>query len=167
MKVKILIDNNEYEIELDEKIINKIKEDEELKYKRWRARLNEAYFYLFKNGEIDKCLERHDPTDNFRYFIGNYGETKEALEIYKRKLLLKQQYKDFIGKDLPTTDDWKSNSSKYFAYYDFYEKKIKIGEHLWCKTSNDIYSKSETKIKDFIIKIGNDDFKKYILEVDD
>lgn len=168
MKVKILIDNNEYEIELDEKIINKIKEGEELKYKRWRAGLNEAYFYLFKNGQIDKCLDKYDPVDNFRYNSGNYGETHEALEEYKKKLLYLQQYLDYIGEDIPKKDDWKNKYFyKFYAYYSYYDNKIEFYYDCQIKRCGVIYSKSKEKIEKFIKEIGEDNFKKYILEVEE
>lgn len=164
MKAKLILNNKEYEVELKEE---QVKEIEKPKYKRWRAEEGGKYYFLSDLGEILSANDCRDKSDNFLYNTDNYFKTKEEAEFCKKQLLYLQQYKDYLGDDLVTEDDWKSNSSKYFAYYDFYEKKIKIGEHHWNKTSNDIYSKSETKIKDFIIKIGNDNFKKYILEVDD
>ena len=164
MKAKLTLNGKEYEVEINEE---QVKEIEKPKYKRWRAEKYKTYCSTNSDGTTCMYTDFGDVFDNFLYSIGNYFKTKEEAEFRRQQLLYLQQYKDFIGKDLPTTVDWKSNSSKYFAYYDFYEKKIKTAEHHWNKTSNDIYSKSETKIKDFIIKIGNDNFKKYILEVDD
>lgn len=164
MKAKLILNNKEYEVEINEEQVKGIKKP---KYKRWRADKGEKYYFLSDLGEILSAIDCRDKSDNFLYNTNNYFKTEKGAEFRKKQLLYLQQYKEFIGKDLPTTVDWKSNSSKYFAYYDFYEKKIKIAEHHWNKTSNDIYSKSETKIKDFIIKIGYDNFKKYILEVEE
>ena len=163
MKAKLTLNEKEYEVEINEEQVKGI---EKPKYKRWRAGFNEAYFYLFKNGQIDKCLDKYYPEDNFRYNTGNYGETHEALEEYKKKLLYLQKYKDFIGEDLLTEEDFKNqNITKYFAYYDYINEDISTGDHQVIRVQGCIYSKSAQKIWDFVNKIGRDDFKKYILGI--
>ena len=165
MKAKLILNNKEYKVEVSEE---QVKEIEKPKYKRWRAELNESYFYIFKNGYIDKCLEKKDVTDNFRYNTGNYGKTKEVLEFRKQQLLYLQQYKDFIGEDLTTKEDWeKPSSQKYAACIDHYCNEVTISSNTYYELQGVIYSKSKEKIQDFIKKIGEDNFKKYILEVED
>lgn len=168
MKATVSVNGNTYEIELTEEQEKQL-EKELWKPNRWRAGLNEAYFYLFKNGQIDKCLEQNDNVDNFRYSIGNYGETKEALEIYKRKLLLKQQYKDFIGKDVVTKENWGDiNTPKYYAVFNIVANDIIIMRDFSYNISQGtIYSKSFSKIEKFINRVGKDKFKKYILKIED
>lgn len=82
-------------------------------------------------------------------------------------MLYLQQYKDFIGEDIPKKDDWKDGSVwKYYAYYDFYNRIIKFDYNFNTKDVS-IHSKSKEKIENFINLIGEDNFKKYILEVED
>lgn len=165
MKAKLILNNKEYKVEVSEE---QVKEIEKPKYKRWRAEKGEKYYFLSDLGEILSAIDCRDKSDNFRYETGNYSETKEVLEEKKKKLLYRQQYIDFIGDDLTPKEDWKKIfESKFFAYYDFMSKKIKTELYKCAKCEGTIYSKSHTKIEDFIRKIGKDNFKKYILEVEE
>lgn len=165
MKAKLILNNKEYEVEVSEELVNKI---EKPKYKRWRAEKNEKYYFLSDLGEILSVIDFRDKMDNFRYDSGNYGETKKALEEYKKKLLYQQQYKDFIGEDLVTKENWKNKYlNKFYAYYNYYDNIIDFYYDCQIKRCGGIYSKSKQKILDFIKEIGEDNFKKYILEVEE
>lgn len=172
MKAKLTLNGKEYEVEVSEEQVNEI---EKPKYKRWRAEKGEGYFYIFKNGHIDKYLEENDNTDNFLYDIGNYFKTKEKAEFRQQQLLYLQQYKDYLGYDLVTKDDWKDDDIlKYCVSYDYDDNPVDydgntvfISCNTYIKSQGTIYSKSKQKIKDFIKEIGEENFKKYILEVED
>lgn len=99
--------------------------------------------------------------------ILNGKEYEIELTEEQIKEIYRQQYKDYIGEDIPTKEDWGNNNLyKYVATYSFDNKKIIIFSGIDIKDES-IYSKSEEKIKDFIKEIGEDNFKKYVLEVDD
>lgn len=165
MKAKLILNNKEYEVEVSEE---QIKEIEKPKCKRWRAEKGEAYFYIFKNGNIDKYLDENDNTDNFLYAIGNYFKTKEEAEFRRQQLLYLQQYKDYLGEDLVTEDDWKNKYLyKFYAYYSYCDNIIDFYYDCQIKRFGGIYSKSKEKIENFIKEIGEDNFKKYILEVEE
>lgn len=88
------------------------------------------------------------------------------MKEYKKKLLYLQKYKDFIGEDILTEEDFKNqNIIKYFAYYDYINEDINIGDHQVIRVQGCIYSKSKQKIENFIKEIGEDNFKKYILGI--
>nr|DAY29859.1 MAG TPA: hypothetical protein [Caudoviricetes sp.] len=163
MKAKLTLNGKEYEVEVSEE---QVKEIEKPKYKRWRAELGGRYYFLNDHGKVISNSEDISYIDDFRYNTGNYGETKKALEEYKKKLLYQQQYKDFIGEDLVTEDDWKDNDIlKYYAYYDYDSNIVDIDGGIYFKFQGTIYSKSKEKIENFIKEIGEENFKKYILEV--
>lgn len=165
MKAKLILNNKEYEVEVSEE---QIKEIEKPKYKRWRAEKGEAYFYIFKNGSIDKHLDANDNEDNFFYDIGNYFKTKEEAEFRKKQLLYLRRYKDYLGDDLVTEDDWKKPSlGKYATCIDNYCNGLTITTNNYLKIQGVIYSNSREKIENFIEEIGEDNFKKYILEVEE
>lgn len=106
--------------------------------------------------------------DDFRYNTGNYFKTEDEVYEYKKKLLYRQQYIDYIGVDIPTKKDWKNNSMmKHCAFYDFEFKKINIINYHYIKHEGTIFSKSKEKIENFIKEIGEENFKKYILEVEE
>lgn len=168
MKATVSVNGNTYEIELTEE---QVKEIEKPKYKRWRADKRKTYFIMYVDGDVCEYTEFRDVTDNFSYSIGNYFETEEEAEEYKKKLLYLQQYKDYLGDDLVTEDDWKNpNIFKYKAYFDFDPLRglgIRTSADCLMKYQGAIYSKSKEKIENFINLIGEDNFKKYILEVED
>lgn len=166
MKAKLILNNKEYEVEVSEE---QIKEIEKPKYKRWRAEKGEGYFYISSDGTIYKNKEFEDFIDNFLYNTDNYFKTEEGAEFRKQQALYLQQYKDYLGDDLVTEDDWKNpNIFKYKAYFDFDPLRglgIRTSADCLMKYQGAIYSKSKEKIEKFIKEFGEDNFKKYILEV--
>ncbi|WP_308698884.1 hypothetical protein [uncultured Thomasclavelia sp.] len=165
MKAKLILNDKEYEIEVSEEQIKEIKKP---KYKRWRAEEGEEYYFLSDLGEILSAIDCRDKSDNFRYETGNYSETKEVLEEKKKKLLYRQQYKDYLGEDLVTEDDWKKPSlGKHATCIDNYCNGLTLTTNNYLKIQGVIYSNSREKIENFINLIGEDNFKKYILEVEE
>lgn len=165
MKAKLTLNGKEYEVEVSEEQIKEIKKP---KYKRWRAEKGEKYFYIGGSGNVYYQTECHDEYDDFFYAIGNYFKTEEEAEFRKKQLLYLRRYKDYLGDDLVTEDDWKNtNILKYCALYNYSCKQIEIYSYYDQKFQSAIYSKSKEKIENFINLIGEDNFKKYILEVED
>lgn len=166
MKAKLILNNKEYEVEINEEQIKEIKKP---KYKRWRAEEGEEYYFLSDLGEILSAIDCRDKSDNFLYNTDNYFKTVEEAEFRTRKLLAIQEYEDFLANDLVTDEDWKNpNILKYKAYFDFDPLRglgIRTSADCLMKYQGAIYSKSKEKIENFIKKIGENNFKKYILEV--
>lgn len=165
MKAKLILNNKEYEVEVSEEQIKEIKKP---KYKRWRAKEGEEYYFLDDSGDVAVTKDFRDSEDYFRYNIGNYSKTKEVLEEKKKKLLYLQQYKDYLGEDLVTEDDWKKPSlGKHATCIDNYCNGLTLTTNNYLKIQGVIYSNSKEKIENFINLIGEDNFKKYILEVEE
>ena len=166
MKAKLILNDKEYEIEVSEEQIKEIKKP---KYKRWRAEEGEEYYFLSDLGEILSAIDCRDKSDTFLYNTDNYFKTVEEAEFRIRKLLAIQEYEDFLANDLVTDEDWKNpNILKYKAYFDFDPLRglgIRTSADCLMKYQGAIYSKSKEKIEKFIKEIGEDNFKKYILEV--
>lgn len=162
MKIKVIIDNKEYEVEVREEQLNELKKD--IVYRKHEV----SYWYLTDTGRVALCMDGQDEVDIFRYSTGNYASTKEKIEELNCKLLYKQQYKDCIGIYTPTVEDWKKGyPDKYYAYYNFASEEIDVFSDCSVKREGVIYSTSKQRILDFIEKVGKDNFKKYILEVED
>lgn len=165
MKAKLILNNKEYEVEVSEEQIKEIKKP---KYKRWRAEEGEKYYFLSDLGEILSAIDCRDKSDNFLYNTDNYFKTEEGAEFRKKQLLYLQQYKDYLGDDLVTEDDWKKPSlGKYATCIDNYCNGLTLTTNNYLKIQGVIYSKSKEKIENFINLIGEDNFKKYILEVEE
>ena len=162
MNIKVIIDNKEYEVEVSEEQLNELKKD--IVYRKHEV----SYWYLTDTGRVALGMDVQDEADIFRYSTGNYASTEEEIDKLNCKLLYKQQYKDCIGIYTPTVEDWKRGyPNKYYAYYNFKSEEIDIFSDNAVKREGTIYSTSKQRILDFIEKIGEDNFKKYILEVED
>lgn len=85
MKVKVIIDNEEYETELSALQIEQLKKS---KHERWRAELGSDYYFLADIGYVVATWDCRENADNFRYNTGNYGKTEEELEEYKKKNII-------------------------------------------------------------------------------
>lgn len=165
MKAKLILNNKEYEVEINEE---QVKEIEKPKWERWRAEKNEKYYFLSDSGEILFDTDYRDKMDNFLYNTDNYFKTKEEAEFRRQQLLYLQQYKDYLGEDLVTEDDWKKPSlGKHAACIDYYCNGLTITTNNYLKIQGVIYSNSREKIEKFIKEIGEENFKKYILEVEE
>lgn len=165
MKAKLILNNKEYEVEVSEE---QVKEIEKPKYKRWRAEKGGKYYFLDGSCSVVYMVDYYIESDRKRYEVGNYFKTKEEAEFRRQQLLYLQQYRDFIGEDLPTGDDFKNEDvEKYYAYYDCTEDAIITAANCVLKSQGIIYSKDEEKIENFIKEIGENNFKKYILEVEE
>ena len=146
----------------DEKVKQEVEEVEE-KPKRWRAERGEMYWYVNEIGMIFRVTECSTGSDDYFYNSGNYFQTKEQAEEYQKKLILQQEYKDWCAFDCDWHDE---NQIKYFSYYSHKSNRIDFKLNKLCKKQGVVYSESTLRIQEFIDKIGEEDFKKYILEVE-
>ena len=155
-----LEDGRELEVEFEEGKI------EEKKKGRWKPKDGEKYYLVDDAGDICSNSWGNYDLDAFRHSIGNCFKTYEEAEEYQKKLIFQQQYRDYA---LEHNDDidWKTNQIKHCACYD--NNNNKIGITRWESTNQQgvVHFTKEQDIRDFIKLIGEDNFKKYILEVED
>ena len=164
MKAKIIINKKEYEVEVTEE---QLKEIEKKSKKRWRAYNGEYYFYIDVGGYIGHETEMYYESDDFKYSIGNYFKTKKEAEEYRNKLIYKQQYRDYVNEHNEFEIDWKDQEQrKYNAAYDLMDDLFCIDSSIVSYSEGVVYATSKQIIKDFIEEIGEDNFKKYILEIE-
>lgn len=165
MKAKLILNNKEYEIEITKEQVKAIENPSK---KRWKGNIRESYYFVDKNGIILGSLEQRSADSIYLYSIGNYFKTKEEAEEYKKKLIYQQYYRDYVNEHNDGKLDWNnSKQAKYYCYYNYISKGIGIGDNSVCKSANIVYSTSIDGINGFVKEIGEENFKKYILEVDD
>ncbi|MEG2521274.1 MAG: hypothetical protein RSA49_00160 [Anaerovoracaceae bacterium] len=130
--------------------------------KRWRAGIRGGYWSTSDEGYILGSHEQEDRIDEFRWATGNYFETKEQAEEYRKKLLIKQKYADMS--DVSQVQKKDKNVKKWRATYDVSDGKIKS---FYCNLymANEVYFTTNKKCLSAINEIGEEDFKKYVLEV--
>lgn len=69
--------------------------------KRWRAKINERYWYVNSYNITDVGWDKYCTCDNFRYYSHNYFQTQKEAETYARvletEMLLKKYADDHNG----------------------------------------------------------------------
>lgn len=133
---------------------------------RWKPVYLEKYYYIDNNGNISyTCWDNWD-IDRTRYAIDNCFQTRKQVEFAKQKLIYLQQYKDYLEEHEEEPVDWNDKrQKKHHAFYDYENKKIDTIWNTTYKVQSTIYTTREESIQEFIDLIGEDNFKKYILEV--
>lgn len=132
--------------------------------KRWTPKNNESYLVICSDGKVGNPRWTNDGYDNWCYLIGNCFQTEEKAEEYKKKLEYTARYKNYIEEHSKPLD-WNNRfQEKYYASYNFADKKI-FTDYAYNLKNSDIYASSEQIIEDAIKEIGEDNFKKYVLEV--
>lgn len=94
-------------------------------HKRWRADIDEYYWYLNSAGETYITAEREDDVDDTRFSIGNYFKTEEeaekARDWLKAFTVLRDDTKGF-------KPDWNNGTEKkYFVTYDHSTEELWVG----------------------------------------
>lgn len=137
----------------------------EIKKGRWKPEKGEVYYTLGSDGFIWAHRWCDDMTDNYRYSVNNVAKTKGELEEKKQKEIFQQQYRDYA---LEHNDkvDWETLQLKHCACYDNCEIEIRLAHWESVKQQGTVYFTKSQDIWDFINLIGEENFKKYILEVE-
>lgn len=153
-----------------QKKLDKLKQiKSEEKEGKWKPKINKRYYFINDLGTVDWTNWCDDQIDNFRYLIGNIFRTQEEAEFCLEKIKIRSKFKDFIkerSKDL----DWGNSNSrqmKYYLYYDNKYKQIEINSCIYAKIQGVIYASDRSILQDAIKEIGEQDVKKYILEVEE
>lgn len=96
--------------ELEEKAKNKIEEN---KCFRWRGNKWERYFFINISGTIDWYEDNFSYFDDFLFNSGNYFKTEEEAELYRDKMLIRQELEDLSLKSKVKN----KQSGEYYIYY--------------------------------------------------
>lgn len=149
--------------ELQEKLAEaeKIKVD-----KCWKPKYNEEVWYLCSDGSVVNGLfYAISKMDNWCCLTGNCFKTKEEAEEHKKQIEYTARYKNYIEEHSEPLD-WNSEEQK--KYYVLWQLDYGITvDYTWVnKFQGVIYASSEQIIEDAIKEIGDDNFKKYVLEVE-
>lgn len=62
--------------------------------KRWRAKPQKKYYFVYSNGFVDERMECYDDIDNQRYNLGNYFQTQEEAQ----KIIDSKEWQEFWEK---------------------------------------------------------------------
>lgn len=151
----------ELQKQIDELKQVKVEEQKE----RWKPDLGEKYYFVNSYGNIDYALWNNNNFDNWRYLTGNIFKTEAETEEYRKKIEIQSQFKNFV-EERSEELDWKNPKQlKYFLYYDYITYELGCDYNNSHKHQGTIYASSEQILKDAVEKIGEENVKKYVLEV--
>lgn len=153
----------ELQKQIDELKNTKIEEEQ----KKWKPALGEKYYYINVSREIYYYNFVNDRFDNDCVNSGNCFKTKEEAEFALYKIKYTQMFKQYV-EEHSTTLDWRdSEPNKYYIYYDYEDNAIGYDNEYNWRTQGTIYASSEQILEDAVAYVGEDNVKKYILEVEE
>ena len=163
-KVKLLED----QIKKSQAVLEELKavKIENNQQKRWRPIYDDRYWVVDCNGDITRKHWYDDDTDKWLYITGNYFQTAEEAEEYKKQLEYTALYKNYIEEHSEPIDWNDGFQDKWSAFFDFSENVISINQVTISKYQGEIHATSKQIIQDAIHDIGEDNFKKYVLGVE-
>lgn len=94
------VDDVEIGINVDELLELEVDYIEEVIPKRWRASKWGNYFSILDNGEVYMLMEAYLSSDEDKYRLGNYFQTKEQAQAVAKKIkTLLQEEQDKLSKE--------------------------------------------------------------------
>lgn len=138
--------------------VNKLENQEKEKNKRWRAKVNDTYFYVDDSGDVVTCHEYNEYGDNYRYKTRNYFATYEEAEEYKEVMNTYYDLMD-LAEELNNGEkiDWNDfDQCKYLISYNNKNKKLEIDNVLKIQDIGQIYCLDGDFLEKAIEKIGKD-----------
>jgi len=134
----------------------------------WLPEENEPYFFAnYIKDNISLSSWRDDTVDHERYNAGVIYKNREQAEYEANCIKYKHLYRRYIQEHTKPLDWQDADPKKYYAYWDFDNKDFAIGWTLdsW-KDAGVEYASSIQIIEDAIDFVGEDNFEKYVLEVE-
>lgn len=157
MKGKVIINNQEIEIEINEEQLEQLKIKKKTGYERVAD--GQSYYYDDGTAEGDDYHESHDGTDNKYYEFANYYTDKQLMLNNARADRLMRQLRRFAVENRKTELDWKNgDQSKWEIYIDYRFNKLTVSTAHVCRyPGNTVFDSKETaeaaieKFKDELI----------------
>ena len=142
--------------------VDKLENQGKEKNKRWRAKVNDTYFFVDDSGDVVTCHEYNEYGDNYRYKTRNYFATYEEAEEYKEVMNTYYDLMDLAEElNKGSKIDWNDEDQCKYSFY--YKYDCDSFETLFAhsyKNSGQIYCLDEDFLKKAIKKIGEDKLKK-------
>ena len=153
--------------ELEKKINDLIKDLEELrgqkKEKYYKPEEGELYWFI-SEGEVKDYHNYYDTEDIEIFESQDVYKTKEEAEFYLKKEQLLTQYKRYLLDNEEEPVDWENEiQRKYCACCDYGRQIVEVEWDYTYKNQGAIYTTRKESITEFIEKIGELTFIKYIL----
>ena len=154
---------DELQKQLDE--LKNVKVDETNMNKKWMPEENEEYYYI--NPLIMNTIFEDTEVDNNLIKFGNYFKTKEEAQFVADKIKYTLMFKHYVEEHSEPLDWENEGQEKWCICYNNITHKIDFYFCTFVKEQGVIYASSTQILQNAIEYVGEDNFKKYILEVED
>lgn len=132
----------------------------------WKPKKDEDYYTVDGDGSIYNFSNTYDDGEDPYIDNGNYYRTKEEAEFEAQCEKYTRLYRKYVEKHSEPLD-WKDSAQdKWYAIYDFQTNSILYD---WADGATDmnIFANNKQILEDAIEFIGKDNFKKYVLRVEE
>lgn len=131
----------------------------------WKPEENEEYYFNYFDGLTDYYRNEFDNEDTMLMQIGNCYHTREKAEFEANREKYTRLFRQYVEQHSEPLDWKNSNEKKYTLYYEYIGKKIKYDNFSVCRYFSTIYASSEEVLKEAVDFVGEENVKKYILEI--
>lgn len=139
---------------------------EKQKGKIWQPKIGEKY-WIVNNFDVCDFEHENDATDQRFLFDGKCYPTKEKAEFEADREKYTRLFRQYVEQHSEPLD-WEDNMQrKYSCTYDFYDKELMFASAALWRDAFQIYASSKEVLQEATDFIGEDNFKKYILEVEE
>lgn len=167
MENNIIVNMENLTNEEREQLLKLVKKSNKTTKKRWRAKIDEVYYYISSVGKIDSTTEVDHSFDEGAYKFGNYFKTNEEAEFELNKRLVYQELKDYALEHNKVKLNWKDSlQDKWCICYDFHNKILSPENWHTIGEIGQIYFSSQQIALDAITAVGEDRIEKYLFGVE-
>lgn len=144
------------------------KETDPTEYEFWKPSEEDTYYVTDLAKECYDSFE----SDGYIYDIPKYKsgfiyKTEEQAKHEAKCIKYKHMYRRYIQEHTEPLDWEDVGQRKYNVYWNYGAKCFEIGLDGRCKYAGKEYASSEQIIRDAIQFVGEDNFKKYVLEIEE
>jgi hypothetical protein len=142
MKAKLIINNQEIEVEISEEEYKKLQPEKKTGYERVK---NKTYFWITGDGRLLSQVD-NSKADALSYESANYYSDSTVAENNARADKLMRQLRRFAVEHRETEIDWNCiSTSKYCIIYDCEDRKIIIdGTDIFRYFGNVVFDSEQT-----------------------
>ena len=141
------------------------KETAPAKYEFWKPNSGDKYFRAGYDSYVGDFLWGNDGLDQLYHQSGLIYKTEEQAEYEANCMQCKHMYHRYIQEHTEPLDWEDEEQEKYYAFWD--SEGIKVYSRWLGKSIGTEYASSEQIIWDAINFVGEENFKKYVLEVEE
>lgn len=164
----------EFNNKIDEltKQVKKEEEQEEEKAKMPKGEIwkpQDEFWYIREDICDDELVERStiDWYSNNWIEIGNAYPTKEKAEFEANREKYTRLFRQYVEQHSEPLDWGNSEQGKWCVYFDYADKSIFFNCRCACKEAGGIYASSKEVLQEAIEFVGEENFKKYILSLEE